>query len=71
MTNLGMIEHLTQREREAASLAASGLSNPQIGVQLSLKESTVRQYLHSVYEKTGADRRTLALVIVSRHESPK
>lgn len=58
------MDELTQREKQAAVLAASGLSNPQIGQQLSLKESTVRQYLHRVYSKTGADRRTLPAVIV-------
>ncbi len=59
-----MIEPLTVRERQAAMLAVSGCNNRQIGQELRVQESTVRQYLHRVYEKTGADRRTLALVII-------
>jgi DNA-binding NarL/FixJ family response regulator len=66
---VGVKEPLTFREHQAALLAASGLSNPQIGQQLKLKESTIRQYLHRVYDKTGADRRTLAEAVSL--ESPK
>ncbi len=62
-----MSDQLTNREKQAAVLAAVGLTNPQIGQRLNLKESTVRQYLHSVREKTGTwDRQRLI-----EQESPK
>jgi DNA-binding NarL/FixJ family response regulator len=52
------IEHLTQREKDTAELAIQGLRNKEIAQRLSLKESTVEQYLSHVYEKVGVDNRT-------------
>lgn len=51
-----MNDDLTPREKQTAILAASGMSNRQVGRQLGLTEGTVKQYLHSVYEKTRAHR---------------
>jgi DNA-binding CsgD family transcriptional regulator len=41
------------REKEIARLAASGLSNGEIGQRLSLSQASVRKYLFRVYEKLG------------------
>ena len=49
---------LTEREREIARLAASGLSNQQIADELVLSVRTVESHLHRVMRKTGAERRS-------------
>ncbi len=51
-----MIDELTEREKQAAVLAASGMSNREVGKEMGIKESAVKQYLHRVYDKTGTDR---------------
>lgn len=51
-----MIEALTEREKQAAVFAAAGMSNREVGERMGIKESAVKQYLHRVYDKTGADR---------------
>jgi len=51
-----MNDDLTPREKQTAILAASGLSNRDVARTLGLTEGTVKQYLHSVTEKTGAHR---------------
>jgi DNA-binding NarL/FixJ family response regulator len=45
-------EQLTPREREVASLIASGFSNKQIAQRLSLTLGTVKHYVHQILEKT-------------------
>lgn len=55
---------LSMREREAARLAAFGLSNKAISRQLSLSEHTVISLVNSAKNKTGAEnRRDLGLYI--------
>ncbi|MFD8810219.1 AAA family ATPase [Streptomyces sp. NPDC059627] len=44
---------LTPREHEVAQLAASGLSNKQIGVKLRLSPRTVGAHLRHVFQKLG------------------
>jgi DNA-binding CsgD family transcriptional regulator len=44
---------LTAREREVALLAATGLSNKQIGERLFLSPRTVSDHLHNIYPKLG------------------
>ena len=66
-----MMDELTKRERETAVLAAHGCDNRQIAVRMKLQESTVRQYMHRVYEKTGADRHSLNIFDLSARESLK
>lgn len=52
-----MSDELTHREKEAALLAASGLSNRQVGQQMRIEQTAVAQYLHRAYEKLGASGR--------------
>jgi DNA-binding CsgD family transcriptional regulator len=47
------VASLTPREREIARLAASGLSNKQIGQRLFLTHRTVAAHLYQVYPKLG------------------
>ncbi|NNE35618.1 MAG: response regulator transcription factor [Rhodothermales bacterium] len=50
-------EHFTEREREVLQLLARGQSNPQIGSQLFIAESTVKKHVNGLYEKTGVHSR--------------
>ncbi|MGQ7957591.1 LuxR C-terminal-related transcriptional regulator [Pseudomonas sp. SP16.1] len=54
-------EGLTEREREVVCLAAQGLSNDEIGRQLSLALGTVKWHLHNIYEKLKVRNRTQAI----------
>lgn len=54
-------ECLTEREREVVCLAAEGLSNGDIGEQLSLALGTVKWHLHNIYEKLKVRNRTQAI----------
>ena len=49
---------LTTREREAAKLAAFGLSNNEIADRLNISLNTVKQSLRIAMDKTGAERRS-------------
>ncbi|HEY8911858.1 response regulator transcription factor [Lacisediminihabitans sp.] len=54
---------LSARERQILSLIADGLTNRQIGVELSLAEKTVKNYVSSLLSKLGLQRRTQAAVL--------
>ena len=56
-----LLESLTTREYEVLQLIASGLTNQQIGVQLSLSVNTVKMYTSQIYAKLGVSRRTEAV----------
>jgi DNA-binding CsgD family transcriptional regulator len=49
----GHAETLSAREREIATLAASGLTNKQIGDRLFLSPRTVGDYLYKIFPKLG------------------
>ncbi len=53
----GMLEQLTGQQRQIVRLAASGLSNREIGEQLFLSPRTVGSHLYNVYPKLGVSRR--------------
>jgi DNA-binding NarL/FixJ family response regulator len=50
-------EQLTAQERQIAELAATGLSNKQIGERLFLSHRTVGSHLYRVYPKLGISSR--------------
>ena len=52
---------LTVREQEVLQLAASGLDNRSIGVQLGISRSTVKHHLEAVYAKLDVHGRTEAV----------
>jgi two-component system response regulator DevR len=54
---------LTARETQILSLIASGLTNRQIGVELSLAEKTVKNYVSGLLAKLGLHRRTQAAIL--------
>lgn len=49
---------LTPQEREIATLAASGLTNRQIGERLFISHRTVGGHLHQIFRKLGISART-------------
>jgi two-component system response regulator DevR len=54
---------LSARERQILALIADGLTNRQIGAELSLAEKTVKNYVSSLLSKLGLQRRTQAAVL--------
>src|SRR5215212_8191949 len=52
---------LSEREAEVLSLAAEGLTNPQIARRLYLSPRTVGQHLRAVYRKLGVSSRAAAV----------
>lgn len=54
-------EELTEREQEVIKLAAQGMSNDEIGRQLTLALGTVKWHLHNIYEKLKVRNRTQAI----------
>ena len=64
MRNRNVATNLTAREREIAKLAAFGRSNKEIANMLYISESTVKQTILRVVQKTGvADRRELSSIL--------
>jgi DNA-binding NarL/FixJ family response regulator len=65
---------LRPQEHQIATLAASGLSNRQIGEKLFLSHRTVAAHLHQIYAKLGINSRVIlgqALAeLPPRQESP-
>jgi DNA-binding NarL/FixJ family response regulator len=57
---------LTKREREVATLAARGLSNPEIARKLVVSVRTVENQLHRLYAKLGVNRREDLPAILGR-----
>ena len=55
---------LSDREKEIASLISEGLNNKQIAARLYISEGTVKNYISSIYDKTGIhDRVKLAMML--------
>lgn len=54
---------LSLREKQILALIAEGLSNRQIGDRLGLAEKTVKNYVSSLLNKLGLERRTQAAVL--------
>jgi DNA-binding CsgD family transcriptional regulator len=62
---------LTARERDIATLAASGVASKQIADQLFLSVRTVNNHLQNVYSKLGvASRRDLAAALAEVSGQP-
>ncbi len=55
----------TERELEVLRIMTTGVSNAAIARQLSISESTVKNHIHHMLEKTGCESRT-ALAIQAR-----
>jgi DNA-binding NarL/FixJ family response regulator len=57
---------LTQREREVLRALADGLTNEEIGKELSISPETVRTHVRKAMDKLDADTRTQAVAIALR-----
>ncbi|CAG0956152.1 Spore germination protein GerE [Anaerolineae bacterium] len=60
------MDKLTEREKEIASLVATGASNKEIAYNLAISHKTVTNTLTRVFAKTGARCRTELAVQVVR-----
>lgn len=61
------LDLLTRRELEIAQLVGSGENNKKIASKLNISERTVKNHLHTIFQKTGVkDRLNLALQIKAR-----
>lgn len=58
---------LSRRELEVLRLVADGLSNKEIGVQLSITEGTVKNHVHNALNKLGLENRIQAASYIVRH----
>jgi DNA-binding NarL/FixJ family response regulator len=54
----GPAARLTTRERQIAVLVCRGLTNKEIGRDLAISPSTVKNHMHAIHSKLGIDRRT-------------
>ena len=59
---------LTDRELDIVRLAASGLRNREIARRLFIAESTAKNHLHAIYEKTGVSSRFGLIQYARDHE---
>ena len=58
-------ERLTPKEMQIVALIVQGCKNKQIATQLNTKEQVIKNYLRSIYDKTGvSDRLELALFTI-------
>lgn len=62
-----LCEEMTEREREIATLLAKGLTNRQIADKLYVSEGTVKNYVSSIYDKTGIHDRVKLVVALSEN----
>ncbi len=62
---------LSGQERRVLALVADGLTNKQVGEQLSLSENTVKNYLVNVFEKLQVKRRAQAAAIFVQQSNPR
>lgn len=54
------LSSLSRREKEILELVSKGLKNKEIGDQLGIEESTVKQHMRKIFEKLGVRNRTEA-----------
>lgn len=58
---------LTSREKEILQLVAQGLTNREIGDQLSLAEKTIKHYMTNVLQKLHVRSRMQAVLLAQKH----
>ena len=56
------IDELTDREKEILGLVAKGLNNREIAKTLFISEGTVKNYISSIYDKTGINERSRLVI---------
>jgi DNA-binding CsgD family transcriptional regulator len=63
---MGELSRLSRRERDVLRLAASGLTNAQIAVQLGVSTHAIKFHLAGTYRKLGVVNRTEAAAHYAR-----
>jgi DNA-binding NarL/FixJ family response regulator len=66
----GMVEKLTQREREVLSLLVAAKENKEITEILGISEQTVKNHVHHLYEKMGVSNRVQLIKIMGGGNGP-
>lgn len=64
-----VLERLTPKEIQIISLVAEGWKNKQIAERLTTKEQVVKNYLRSIYDKTGVSDRLELTVYTVHHRA--
>lgn len=59
-----LLEGMTEREKEICTLLSQGLTNRQIAESLYISEGTVKNYISSIYDKTGIHDRAKLIVAI-------
>jgi HD-GYP domain-containing protein (c-di-GMP phosphodiesterase class II) len=62
-----MVAGLSEREVEVLRLLARGLSNREMGAQLSISKETVNHHVRHIYDKIGASTRPAATLFAVQH----
>ncbi len=62
--NSSLLACMTERENEICTLLTQGLTNKQIAETLYISEGTVKNYISSIYEKTGIHDRAKLIVAI-------
>lgn len=62
---------LTAREEQILRLLGQGLSNKEIGTELSLKEKTVKHYVTNILQKLQLRNRVEAAILLQRRQSSR
>ncbi|MBP1572761.1 MAG: response regulator transcription factor [Oscillospiraceae bacterium] len=60
-----ILKEMTAREKEIATLLSQGLSNKQIAQKLYISEGTVKNYISTIYDKTGIHDRAKLIVAIN------
>jgi len=55
---------LTKRQKTVLKLAADGLQNKQIAIELGISEGTVKAHLHKAFQELGVCNRTAAALMI-------
>ncbi len=63
----GLIEPISEREREVLVMLAQGISNKEIADKLHIAEGTVKNHVSNILGKLQAENRTQAADIARRH----
>lgn len=61
-SDFSLPEDITEREKEICTLLSRGLTNKQIAESLYISEGTVKNYISSIYDKTGIHDRAKLIV---------
>ena len=62
--NTSLLDDMTAREKEICTLLSQGLTNKQISEKLYISEGTVKNYISSIYDKTGIHDRAKLIVAI-------